>query len=153
MVTWLVATALVALMSEFLVGAVEHTARTFGMTDVDVILVAIIGNAAEHGTAILVAAKNQMDLALNDRLEYPDRALCRAAPRLSRRPVRPTPVVHHVRGRDADGRHRQPRGSGRGVALDGGSAIIGRLCDPRRGVLFLAASSSRSVNPTSRTRS
>jgi Ca2+:H+ antiporter len=63
----LAATAFVALMSEFLVGAVEHTADTFGMTDVfvGVILVAIIGNAAEHSTAVLVAAKNQMDLALN----------------------------------------------------------------------------------------
>ena len=61
------ATAFVALMSEFLVGAVEHTAHTFGMTDVfvGVILVAIIGNAAEHSTAILMAMKNQMDLAIN----------------------------------------------------------------------------------------
>jgi Ca2+:H+ antiporter len=61
------ATAFVALMSELLVGAVEHTAHTFGMTDVfvGVILVAIIGNAAEHSTAILMAMKNQMDLAIN----------------------------------------------------------------------------------------
>jgi Ca2+:H+ antiporter len=61
------ATILVALMSEFLVGAVEHTAHEFGMTEVfiGVILVAIIGNAAEHSTAVLVARKNQMDLALN----------------------------------------------------------------------------------------
>jgi Ca2+:H+ antiporter len=57
----------VALMSEFLVGAVEHTAKVFGMTDVfvGVILVAIIGNAAEHSTAVLMAAKNKMDLAMN----------------------------------------------------------------------------------------
>jgi Ca2+:H+ antiporter len=63
----LVATALVALVSEFLVGAVEHTAEAWGMTEVfvGVILVAIIGNAAEHSTAVLVAAKNQMDLAMN----------------------------------------------------------------------------------------
>lgn len=63
----LIATAFVALMSEFLVGAVEHTAHTFGMTDVfvGVILVAIIGNAAEHSTAVLMAMKNQMDLAIN----------------------------------------------------------------------------------------
>lgn len=56
----------VALMSEFLVGAVEVTAETFGMTDVfiGVIVVAIIGNAAEHSTAILVAYKNKMDLAM-----------------------------------------------------------------------------------------
>lgn len=63
----LIAVTGVALMSEFLVGAVEHTAERFGMTDifVGVIVVAIIGNAAEHSTAILVAAKNQMDLAIN----------------------------------------------------------------------------------------
>ena len=61
------ATALVALMSEALVGAVEHTADQFGMTEVfvGVILVAIIGNAAEHSTAVLMALKNKMDLAIN----------------------------------------------------------------------------------------
>jgi len=63
----LIATAFVALMSEFLVGAVEATAKTFGMTEVfvGVILVAIIGNAAEHSTAILMALKNKMDIAVN----------------------------------------------------------------------------------------
>ena len=63
----LVATTFVALMSEFLVGAVEATAKTIGLTEVfvGVILVAIIGNAAEHSTAILMAMKNKMDLALN----------------------------------------------------------------------------------------
>jgi Ca2+:H+ antiporter len=60
-------TALVALVAEFLVGAVLHTAAAFGMTEVfvGVILVAIIGNAAEHSTAILAARKGQMDLALH----------------------------------------------------------------------------------------
>jgi len=60
-------TALVALMSEFLVGAIEHTSSALGMTDVfvGVILVAIIGNAAEHSTAVLVAMKNKMDLSIN----------------------------------------------------------------------------------------
>ena len=63
----LAATAGVAVMSEFLVGAVEETAKSFGMSDVfvGVIVVAIIGNAAEHSTAVLVALKNKMDLALN----------------------------------------------------------------------------------------
>jgi Ca2+:H+ antiporter len=63
----LVATAFVALMSEFLVGAVEATAKSFGMTEVfvGVILVAIIGNAAEHSTAVLMAIKNKMDIAIN----------------------------------------------------------------------------------------
>jgi Ca2+:H+ antiporter len=63
----LIATGLVALMSEFLVGAVETTSHTLGLTEVfvGVILVAIIGNAAEHSTAVLVAMKDKMDLALN----------------------------------------------------------------------------------------
>jgi Ca2+:H+ antiporter len=66
-VSLLVATALVAWMSELLVGAVELTAHQFGLTEVfvGVIVVAIIGNAAEHSTAILVARKDQMDLAMN----------------------------------------------------------------------------------------
>jgi Ca2+:H+ antiporter len=60
------ATVGVALMSELLVGAVNETAEQFGMNEVfvGVILVALIGNAAEHSTAILMAAKNRMDLAL-----------------------------------------------------------------------------------------
>lgn len=66
-VTLIVATSLVALMSEFLVGAVEEASHVLGLTEVfvGVILVAIIGNAAEHSTAVLVAMKNKMDLALN----------------------------------------------------------------------------------------
>jgi Ca2+:H+ antiporter len=63
----LIATGAVALMSEFLVGAVEHTAERLGMSDifVGVFIVAIVGNAAEHSTAVLVAMKNKMDLAVN----------------------------------------------------------------------------------------
>jgi Ca2+:H+ antiporter len=62
-----IATTGVALMSETLVGAVEATATALGFTEVfvGVILVAVIGNAAEHSTAVLVAMKNQMDLAVN----------------------------------------------------------------------------------------
>ena len=65
--TLLAATALVAVMSEFLVGAVEEASKELGLTQifVGVIVVAIIGNAAEHSTAVLVALKNKMDLALN----------------------------------------------------------------------------------------
>jgi Ca2+:H+ antiporter len=60
------ATALIAWMSEILVGAVEQTANSLGMTSVfvGVIVVAIIGNAAEHSTAILMARDNRMDLSL-----------------------------------------------------------------------------------------
>jgi Ca2+:H+ antiporter len=61
------ATTGVAFMSETLVGAVEATAASLGFTEVfvGVILVAIIGNAAEHSTAVLMAMKNQMDLAVH----------------------------------------------------------------------------------------
>jgi Ca2+:H+ antiporter len=63
----IVATVFVALMSELLVSTVEHTAERLEMSDVfvGVFLVAIIGNAAEHSTAVLVAMKNKMDLAIN----------------------------------------------------------------------------------------
>jgi len=66
-VVLVVATGLVALMSEFLVAAIEPTAERFGMSDVfiGVFVVAIVGNAAEHSTAVLVAMKNKMDLAVN----------------------------------------------------------------------------------------
>lgn len=61
------ATTGVGVMSETLVGAVEATAASFGFTEVfvGVILVAIIGNAAEHSTAVFMAMKNQMDLAMH----------------------------------------------------------------------------------------
>ena len=63
----LIATAGVAVMSELLVGAVEEAATSFGMNEVfvGVILVAIIGNAAEHSTAIIMAGQNRMDAAIN----------------------------------------------------------------------------------------
>jgi Ca2+:H+ antiporter len=61
------ATAGVAVMAEFLVGSVEHACEAVGMNKVfvGVIVVAIVGNAAEHSTAVLVAMKNKMDLAVN----------------------------------------------------------------------------------------
>jgi Ca2+:H+ antiporter len=62
----LTATAFVAWMSEILVEAVVPAGEALGMNQVfmGVIVVAIIGNAAEHSTAILVAMKDQMDLAV-----------------------------------------------------------------------------------------
>lgn len=60
------ATVLVGFMAEFLVGSVESLTKQFGWTElfIGVILIAIIGNAAEHLTAVLVAMKNKMDLAM-----------------------------------------------------------------------------------------
>lgn len=62
----LVATAVIAVISEILVGAVEPAAREVGMSSIfiGVIVVAVVGNAAEHSSAIMMAMKNRMDLAL-----------------------------------------------------------------------------------------
>ncbi len=61
------ATTGVAIMAELLVGAIEETAHAIGWTElfVGVIVIAIVGNAAEHSTAILVALKNDMDLSFH----------------------------------------------------------------------------------------
>ncbi len=60
------ATLLIVVCSEILVGAIEEASRALGLTElfVGVIVVAIVGNAAEHSTAILMARKNQLDAAL-----------------------------------------------------------------------------------------
>lgn len=57
----------IAIMSEFLVGSVEHVTETLGLSAffVGIIVVPIIGNVAEHLVAVQVAIKNQMDLSLN----------------------------------------------------------------------------------------
>jgi Ca2+:H+ antiporter len=67
LIVLVVATALVALMSEFLVGAVEAARVTLGLTEVfvGVIVIAVIGNAAEHSTAVLMALKNKMGLSVS----------------------------------------------------------------------------------------
>ncbi|RYG70183.1 calcium/proton exchanger [bacterium] len=61
-----IATAFVALMSEFLVGSIEAAREGLGLKEVfvGVIVVAIIGNAAEHSTAVVSALKNKMDLSI-----------------------------------------------------------------------------------------
>jgi Ca2+:H+ antiporter len=62
----LAATSLVVLMSEFLVGAVEAARAALGLSEVfvGVIVIAVIGNAAEHSTAVIVAMKDKMGLSL-----------------------------------------------------------------------------------------
>ena len=63
----LAGTLLVALESELLVDALEVATSKLGLSALftGVILVPIIGNAAEHATAVTVAMKNKMDLALS----------------------------------------------------------------------------------------
>jgi Ca2+:H+ antiporter len=62
-----VAAVLVGLMSEVLVGSISEASEEIGLSEffVGVFVVAIVGNAAEHWVAVLVAAKDKMDLAVN----------------------------------------------------------------------------------------
>ena len=57
----------VGLMSEILVGSISEASEDIGLSEffVGVFVVAIVGNAAEHWVAVLVAAKDKMDLAVN----------------------------------------------------------------------------------------
>jgi Ca2+:H+ antiporter len=61
-----VSTVLVAVESEILVGSLEAARQGLGLTDlfVGVIIVAIVGNAAEHGSAVLMAWRNKMELSV-----------------------------------------------------------------------------------------
>lgn len=61
------ATVAIAWMSEILVAAIEPAAKDLGLGKlfVGVFVVAIIGNAAEHSTAIVAALRNRMDLSLS----------------------------------------------------------------------------------------
>jgi Ca2+:H+ antiporter len=61
-----IATVLIAIESEFLVSGIESITESLGLSEffVGIILIPIIGNAAEHSTSIVMAMKNKMDVAL-----------------------------------------------------------------------------------------
>jgi Ca2+:H+ antiporter len=60
------ATIGVALMSEILVGALEPTVEDWGLSKlfVGLIVVPIVGNAAEHSSAVFLAARNRMEVSI-----------------------------------------------------------------------------------------
>jgi Ca2+:H+ antiporter len=62
-----VAGVLVGVMSEILVGSIADAAKTVGLSEffIGAIIVAIVGNVAEHWVAVIVARKNQMNLSIN----------------------------------------------------------------------------------------
>lgn len=62
----ILATIAIALESEFLVSSVEPMTETLHLSKlfVGIIVIPIIGNAAEHSTAIIMAMKNKMDVAV-----------------------------------------------------------------------------------------
>lgn len=60
------ATAMVALVSEWMVGTLEEFAHDFGLTELflGTFVIAIVGNAAEHSAAIMLAMKNKIGAAV-----------------------------------------------------------------------------------------
>ncbi len=65
-ITLVVGSVLAAWMSEILVGAAEGTGKSLGMSDtfIGIIFLAIVGGAAEGGSAIATARKNKVDLSI-----------------------------------------------------------------------------------------
>jgi len=65
-VVLVVITVLVAVCAEYLVGSIDSIVQTahISKTFIGLILIPIVGNAAEHVTAVIVAYKNKMDLAI-----------------------------------------------------------------------------------------
>jgi Ca2+:H+ antiporter len=61
-----VATALTAIAAEVMVGSIEHASSALGLSDlfVGAVIVAIVGNAAEHFSAVMFARRDHMDLAV-----------------------------------------------------------------------------------------
>ncbi|KAK9727135.1 hypothetical protein RND81_05G260500 [Saponaria officinalis] len=65
--SWLVGmTAVTALLSEYIVGTIETASSTWGIpvSFLSIILLPIVGNAAEHAGAIIFAYKNKLDISL-----------------------------------------------------------------------------------------
>jgi Ca2+:H+ antiporter len=67
LMTLLGATLLIALESEYLVGSIGTVVQQWGLSKlfVGIIIVPIVGNAAEHSTAVMMAMRNKMDISLN----------------------------------------------------------------------------------------
>lgn len=65
-ISLLVASGMAAWMSEILVGAAEATGKALGMSQVfiGIVFVAVVGGAAESGSAVAMARKNKMDLSV-----------------------------------------------------------------------------------------
>jgi Ca2+:H+ antiporter len=59
-------TVLIAVLSEVLVGSVEHTVSAWGISEffIGIIVVPIVGNVAEHAVAVQTALKNKMELSM-----------------------------------------------------------------------------------------
>jgi Ca2+:H+ antiporter len=65
-VVLIIVTILVSVCADYLVGIIDSLVESTGMskTFIGLVLIPIVGNAAEHVTAVVVAWKNKMDLAI-----------------------------------------------------------------------------------------
>ena len=108
----------VGVMSEILVDSISDAAVKLGLSEffIGVIVVAIVGNAAEHWVAVLVAVKDKMDLAVNIAIGSSAQIALFVAPVLVLVELRPGPVpdgarLQRLRARRDPARHhdRQPR--------------------------------------------
>lgn len=66
MVVLVVVTVLVSICADYLVGSIDSLVETAHISKnfIGLILIPIVGNAAEHVTAVVVAVRNKMDLAM-----------------------------------------------------------------------------------------
>ncbi|KAK9022192.1 hypothetical protein V6N11_002476 [Hibiscus sabdariffa] len=71
--SWLVGmTLVIALLSEYVVGTIEAASESWGISIsfISIILISIVGNAAEHAGAIIFAFKNKLDMSLGVALGF-----------------------------------------------------------------------------------
>ena len=135
------ATAAVAVLSEWLVGAIEPAARALGMNDVfiGVVVVAVVGNAAEHFSAVQMAWRKRTDVAVQIAISSSTQIALFVAPVLVFRqpvhgpppPTRPALQPARSGGRGAERGGRGARRPRRGGELAGGGDAPGPVRDPR----------------------
>ena len=140
-------TAAVAVVSELLVTSVSETARDLGMTNlfVGVVIVALVGNAAEHFSAVVLAADDKMDAAIGIAVGSSTQIALFVAPALIflSYVIAPQPMdllfttFELVAIASVGAEHRVHRARRRDE-LDGGRAAARGLHDPVAGVLLPA---------------
>ena len=131
-----IAGAAVGLVSEILVGSISEASESIGISEffVGVIVVAVVGNAAEHWVAVLVAKKDKMDLAVNIAVGSAAQIALFVVPILVLLSfvLGPNPMPLVFNGFELGGRHhrdpdRRLRDPGRGVELVRGAPAPGRV--------------------------
>ena len=132
-------------MSEILVGAAEGTGKALGMSEVfiGIVFLAIVGGAAESGSAIAMARKNKLDLTIGIAMGSSIQIALFVAPVLVLvsgvdRPAAAGAVFQPRGDRDAPPRRadRRHRGGRRPVELVQGRSAHPRLRDDRDALLL-----------------